>query len=197
MSTLLDCRLVEEKYIGENFMEKGSKGPEDFLLNQSSATRRKVILTAASAASLSVMPLEVARAAPTPLSKTQINNFFLAVGAFNSMSSIPQNQSPLNDVLYSTVAVFKLNGGAWKNTPLARAAVIQLFYLLYNGSGPIYWPTFDPFYNGATPDFSNYPNVTGTGQNKGLWIDTDGSGQDLLNYKFVYTGDLISEIHAS
>jgi hypothetical protein len=180
-------------------MDKVSKEPQEFLKDGlAGSTRRKVLITAAGAASLSVMPLEAARAAKTPLSTQQIKNFFLAVGAFNAMSSIPQNQSPLNDVLYSNVAVFKISddGGAWKNTPLPKAAVIQLFYNLYNGAGPIYWPTFDPFYNGAQPDFSNYPNVKGTGQNKALWIDTDGSGQDFLNYTFVYTGDLISELHA-
>ena len=107
------------------------------------------------------------------------------------MASIDQGDSPLNGILDPNVAVFKVSDDTtWLS---GRDNVICGFYKLYNAAGPVYWPTFDPFYNGAQPNFSQSGKITGK---KALWIDTDGTKNDKLNYTVTFNGDYISLLHA-
>jgi hypothetical protein len=180
-------------------MNKNTGKPEDFLNNHSTAsTRRKVLLTmAGSAATLSGMSIQGAKAAG--LSAARIQNFFIAVGGFNNMANFPnQADNPMNSVLADTVAVFKISDdGPWR-APLPKAQIIAQFYGLYNLYGTYQWPSFDPFFNGAIPNFSHSDRVTGNGNNAAWWIDTDGSRPDRINYTFKFddADDLISVLHA-
>jgi len=109
------------------------------------------------------------------------------------MASIPQGQSPLNNVLDSNVKIFDVKADKpWKTA--GKIHVIANFYaLVKNGVGP----TFDPYANGQ-PDFSQ-PDMAKGKKNQGNganWVDTDGSPPDTLSYTFKFNGDLLAELHA-
>jgi hypothetical protein len=177
----------------EDTMAGNTKKIKGFSNNQRAGSSRRKVLVTMAGASLSAMATKGAEAQAGGLSPTQIANFDATWQAFNNMASIPQDQSPLEWLLDADVRVFRVSDdNAWES---GRDNVIAKFYgLLVNGKpGPI----FDPRAFGL-PDFSN-PNMAKGNRNKGngaLWIDTDGSPNDILSYTFKFKGNLLAVLHA-
>ena len=143
-------------------------------------------------ASLSGMLAEQAEAV-TPVQK---RNFNEAVKAFNLMATTPADNSPLWRLLDPNVVIYditfdhqKLAGDplSYPDRPL-QPVIDGLYNLVIVKDGKRQGPTFIPL-------TANY-DASGKVKGRAQWKDIDGTGGEIIQYTFVFNGDLLKELHA-
>jgi hypothetical protein len=162
------------------------------------ATRRHVLATMVGAGVSGMLAEEV-----HALTAGQKKTFIADVNAFNNLASYYNNQSasPLWQLLDPNVVVLNVSTDTGKATSISEA-MTYFFGLVVLLNNKLTGPTFNPF--GPPPaapsPYKSYgpPNYTLTNKVRGtaLWIDTDGSSNDVIPYTFTFNGNLIVRMRA-
>jgi hypothetical protein len=162
-------------------------------------TRRNVLTTIASAGVVGLCAdsgnaADLQGLAPQPGAFNLLDLFHQAVDAFNHMSSTPQNQSPLLNLLDpNKVMILDVNDDSGWFTGTGPAAVAKLYTLA--------GANFDPFHdingNSVTPTLvGNKVKGTFSNGNPAIWVDFNNSQVDLIPYTFTYKNGRIVRMRA-